>query len=610
MRKMISAGLALVWTLSGVAPFAAAQTAGSAAPPVADPNTPTVVIKADKPATRRRASQWFRAESEHFIVYSDADRKDVAAVIGKLERFRYVLRSYLRQDTTAETAEPKLELYYLSHEQDIDIAHPNGPMYSIGLYQGCEDGTQAYAVHMYYDDSSTQPLEKRPENEGLNYIFEAYARHYLYQTWTDKQPTWFIDGFAHYFSTTRFDGNEAIVGMAPAAMARYLNLVGNMTTYSLDYKDVLRQAETNGHSVLPGVDGVKVEYQTRSWLLVHYILSTPENRQKFGVYMKAVNGGADPVKAFQTAFGISAGQIDNVLWNYRRLHLEALKVMFKSLPEADINFETLPASADKLLMWQSELKACPDARYAPGLLSNIRSEAKKYPSDPLAQRILSRAEATLGEPNAAIPFLTQSTADASYDSEAFYLLGRAQLSLAMKSMGEARAAALKAARQAFAKASTIDPKSATTAWYYYRTVVLETGKPDEDAQAAALIAWQQAPEIDTFALHAGFMYAWLGRKDEALQALKTVADNPRGRELQPVAKAWMAKIQAGTDQASLLAAMQADYPTPKGGLDEWTIATADVVQAVKDAADTADATAALSAADPAETPQTTTASAP
>ncbi len=607
MRKTISAGLALVWALSSTVAFAAdPKVSGNApakTPPAATDDT-TVVIKADKPAYHRHTSQWFKAESAHFIVYSDTERKDVAGLIGKLERFRYVLRSYLRQDTTTETNEPKLEIYYLSHEQDLDIAHPNGPEYSIGLYQSCEDGTQAYAVHMYYQEDAKLPLEKQPENEGLSYVFEAYARHYLYQNTYDKQPTWFIDGFAHYFSTTRFDGNEAIVGMAPAAMARYLNLIGNMTSYSLDYKDILRQLETNGHSVLPGVEGVKVEYQTRSWLLVHYILSTPENRQKFGVYMKAVNGGADPVKAFQAAFGISAGGIDNVLWNYRRQHLEALKVVFKALPEADINFETLPPSAEKLLMWQSALEACPSQSYGPQLLGNIRSEAKKYPGDPLAQRILSRAEATWGDPQAALPYLTKVTADSPYDFDAFYLLGRAQLNLALKSTGPARTAALKASRLAFAKASTIDPKSATTAWYYYRTQVLEAGKPDDDAEAAALIAWQQAPEIDTFALHAGLMYAYLGRTDDAVQALKTVASNPRGRALAAVAKTWLGKVQAGVDQPTLLAAMQADYPAPDGGLQEWTMATSDVVQAVKDAADTADAQAALSSADPTEDPQT------
>lgn len=603
MRKpVLAAGLALVWTLSGAASFAAAQAvSGTTTSPGTDP---TIVVKGERaPLTRRRNAEWFRAESQHFVVYSDTTHKDVALLLGRLERFRYILRSYLRQDTTADEApEPKLEIYYLSHEQDLEIANPSGPAYSIGLYQSCEDGTQAYAVHMYYDGQPGAALEKQPENEGLSYIFEAYARHYLYQNSYNKQPTWFIDGFAHYFSTMRFEGNQAIVGLAPEAMAKQLQRLGNSQYYSLDYKDILRQQETNGHNYI-GVDGVKAEYQVRSWILTHYILSTPENRQKYRVYVQAIEGGQDPLKAFETTFGMKASQISNELWKYRRTHLEALKLNFKALPEADISFFALPESADKLLMWQSALEACPSKSYGASLLSKIRSEAPKFPDSELAQRTLSRAEAIWGDPKAALPYLTKATTETPEDFEGLYLLGRAQLSLAQKSTGDARMAALKAARTALAKASTLDAKSAATAWYYYRTVVLETGKPDEDAQAAALIAWQQAPEIDTYALHAGLVYAYLGRKDEALQALKTVADNPRGRELQPVAQAWMTKVQAGADPASLLAAMQADYPAPKGGLGEWTIATADVVKAVKDAADAEDAAAALSSADPAEEPQ-------
>ncbi len=599
MRKAVSAALAVALALSGVVSGASAQTAS----PGSDP---TIVVKGERTAVKkRRNAEWFRAESQHFIVYSDTTHEDVAQLLKKLERFRYVLRSYLRQDTATETSEPKLELYYLSHEQDLEIARTNGPENAIGLYQSCEDGTQAYGVHMYYDGRPGTALEKQPENEGVSYIFEAYARHYLYQNSYDKEPTWFIDGFAHYFSTARFEGNQAIVGMAPAAMARYLNLAGNMFTYSLDYKDILNQAETNGHSVLPGTAGVKVEYQTRAWVLTHYILSTPENRQKYRTYVQAIDAGEDKVKAFERVFGMKPSQISNELWKYRRLHLEAMKLNFKALPDADISFFALPESADKLLMWQSALRACPHEKYAAWLLDKVRTEAPKFADSELAQRTLARAEAIWGDPNAALPYLTKATTESPEDFEGLYLLGRAQLSLAAKSTGEARMAALKAARTAFAKASTIDPRSATTAWYYYRTVMLETGKPDEDAQAAALIAWNEAPEVDTYALHAGLLYAYLGRKDEAVQALRTVADNPRGRELQPVAKDWLAKIQAGADQATLLAAMRADYPTPKGGLAEWTIATADVVQRVKDEADKQDAEAALSSADPTDPPQTT-----
>ncbi len=551
----------------------------------------TVVVKGERGelTRKRRAAQWFRAESQHFVVYSDVSHKDVALLLGKLERFRYLLHGYWLKDAEAETPEPKPEIYYLSHEQDLDIAHPAGPAYSIGLVQSCEDGTQAYAAHMYYDAGKDTPLEKRPENEGLSYIFEAYARHFLYQNSYDKQPTWFIDGFAHYFATARFDGNEAVVGLAPEAAARYLSLIGSSLTYRLDYKDVLQQKETDGKDTLKG-DQLKAEYQVRSWILTHYILSKPENRQKFGVYIRAVDGGAEPVKAFETAFGMKPSQLSNELWAYRKKGLEAAKMNFKALPEADVSFFALPESADNLLMWQSALKACPSDAYGKQLLGKIRGDAPKYPDSELAQRTLSRAEAIWGDPNVAIAYLTKAKVD---DAEGLYLLGRAQLSLAAKSTGAARTTALQAARQALGKASTVDPESATTAFYYYRAVVLETGKPDEDAQAAALIAWQKAPEIDVYALHAGLVYAWLGRKDQALQALKTVANNPRGRSLAPVARAWIAKIEAGADPAALLAAMQADYPTPEGGLTEWTVATSDVVAAVKDAADKQDAMDAL-----------------
>ncbi len=578
MRKLISASLALVWAMSGAA---SAATPPAPARPGADP---TVVVQGQRQelTRKRRNAAWFRAESQHFVVYSDVKREDVAALLTKLERFRYVLRSYWLHDAEPETPEAKPELYYLSHEQDLEIANPVGPNYSIGLYQSCEDGTQAYAAHMYYNALGATPLEKQPENEGLSYVFEAYARHYVYQNAYDKQPTWFIDGFAHYFATTRFEGNQAILGLAPEAMTWYLNLIGNQLTYTLDYKDVLRQKDGDERDTLKG-DKVKVEYQVRSWILVHYILSSPENLKKFRAYVQLVDAGEDPLKAFEKAFGMNVSQIRKALWDYRRLHLEATRATFNALPEAEVSFFTLPESADKLLLWQSALKACPSQVYGQQLLGKIRDEAPKFPDSELAQRTLSRAEAIWGDPNVAIASLTRDKMPE--DFEGLYLLGRAQLSLAAKSGGAARTAALQAARAAFAKASTIDPNSATTAWYYYRAVVLETGKPDEDAQSAALIAWQQAPEIDSFALHAGLVYAYLGRKDDALQALRTVADNPRGRSLAPVAKAWMAKIQAGTDPAALLAAMQADYPAPEGGLTEWTVASAEVIKQVKDAAD-------------------------
>ncbi len=567
MRAAILVGLAVATTLSGTTSLAAPSPGKDA----------TVTVQGQRQdLTKPHKAHWYRAESQHFILYTDVERPDAVFLLNQLERFRYVLRGFLHQEDESDTLEAKSEIYYLSQLQDLMTIPQPAYHDPIGLYRSCEDGTQAYAVHLNYAGAAALPLEKRPENEGLGYVFEAYARHYLYQHSLDRSQVWFIDGFAHYFSTLRFEGNEAIIGLAPRPFARTLG--DRVSPAELNYKDVLLAKQTDIQLAQASLNA-KMEYQARAWILVHYILSSPENLKKFGVYLKAVDAGTDPAKAFEAAFDMTPAKFQQVSSKLVRGELEATKATFKALPEAEVSFFTLPESADKLLLWGSALKTCPSPGEGRSFLRRIRGEAAKYPDSELARRTLALAETGWGDPNVAVAALTKDkTPD---DFEGLYLLGRAQLSLAKTSTGEARAEALKSARQAFAKASVIDATSTPTAWYYYRTAVMMDGKPDEDAQAAALIAWRQAPEIDTYAFHAGLVYAWLGRKDEALQALRTVANNPRGRELRPMAQAWMAKIQAGADEASLLAAMQADYPSPGGGLYETTRASADTVRGVR-----------------------------
>lgn len=557
-----------------------------------DATPTTVVVQGQKGA--RRPSVWFRAESQHFVIYSDTRHEDVTTLLNALEKFRYVLRSYLREDTTHDDAEPKTEITYLAHEQDLELIRPDGPDYAIGLYSACADADIGVGVYMYADQSRSLPLEKQPDNEGLGYMLEAYARHYSYQHSDLRQPTWFIDGFAHYFSTARFDGNEAIVGMAPAAFARYLNLIGNVTTYSLDYNDVLQQKEDNGHNAA-GPSGVRNEYQARAWLLTHYILSSPDNRRRFEAYLSEIAAGQSPVAAWKAAFGMTPGQLDNTLWRYRLNDLKALKLVFKALPDADISFQSLPASAQSVQLWRTALRTGPSAAYGRVLLTRLRAEAPKFPDSDLAQLSLARAEIEWGDPNAALPYLTKATAGASSDAEAFTLLGRAHLALAKTLDGPARKNQLEQAMLALGRASVLDPGSSETGWWFYRAAAL-SGQMSDDGAAAILTAWKAAPDVDLYALHAGLALAWLGRKDEAMDALRTVADNPRDPALAAAAQVWIDRLGAGVDKAALAAAMGTQ--APDASQPQWTLASGDIVAAVKAAADAQDANDAMSTADP------------
>ena len=573
MRKILSTTFALAMAIGSGAVsagpgFAQAQTASSDKPT-------TVIVEGQKKPFKLfgHTRTWIRGESAHFIIYSDASPADAQAVIARLERFHALLRHIAGLDDQTEAAAPKLELYYLAQSDGLATADPAEPNYAIGLYKSSEEGVQAYATDMYYRPDAKSALERQPENEGLVYIFEAYARHFLSLNDSHRTPLWFIDGFAHYVATARFDDAATVIGMAPQAYADYLHAVDGDIDYHLDYKDVLADIDAKPGFAADDAGNIRNEFGARAWILTHWIESTPQNRAKFAAYLKAVDDGAATDQAFQTAFGLTPQRLDYAMWTYLRgRHVMAMKMPFVAPSVPDVTFQTLPPSADKLLLWQSALKGGATPAYGAKLLAEIRAEAANYPQSDLAQDTLDRAEILWGDPRQALPGLTVAATDKPSDFDSQYLLGRAELAVAQTAAGDERAQALTAAKQAFLKAIDIDPNSAATVYFYYRAQILSYDQPNDAALAAAILAWQMAPEVDSYALTAGLAYAHEGRTTDALRVLHTVADDPHGRSLAGVAKTWIARLTAGASDAEITAALKAEVSTPEGGRAQWTLA--------------------------------------
>jgi len=577
MRKLLSATcVAALLTASGPVLAQTQKTTGD--------KPTTVIIEGQKKRSPDNPHPWIRGESAHFIVYSDASPADAQAVIGRLERFHSLLRHIAGQDSAPETTGPKLEFYYLAHSESLAVADPAQPQYAMGLYKSCEEGVQGYGVDMYYRPDAKSALEHQPENEGQVYIQEAYARHFLMVNDSHRTPLWFIDGFAHYLATARFDDSQAVLGMAPQAYADYLTAIEGEVDYHLDYRDVLADIDHKPGTNALDTASIQNEFGARAWILTHWIESTPENRAKFGAYLKAIDNGATPTEALQTAFGLSPSRLDYTMWDYLKSHhVMAMKMAFTVPTPPDVAFETLPPSADKLLMWQSALKTCATPAYGAKLLSQIREEASKFPRSDLAQDTLDRAEILWGDPRRVLPALNEASVDKPADFESQYLLGRAELAVAQTALGDERTQAFKAAKQAFLKAADIDPNSAPNIYAYFRAQILSYDQPNEAATSAAILAWQLAPEVDAYALAAGLSYAHLGRTDDALHVLHTVADDPRGRSLAGVARAWIARLSPGAHNAAsdadITAALKAGVAAPEGGLAQWTLANHEVLKA-------------------------------
>ncbi|MFS2020067.1 hypothetical protein ACEN88_26250, partial [Massilia sp. CT11-108] len=400
IRAVALAAAGLLFTLN-----AGAGQAGAVSKPSLDG------IQSITVTSQRNPSKWFRAESQHVILYSDTSQDEAQRLLDNLERLDDLLRIYTQGYTRTSGPESKITFYYTARFDDLARvgAGLDAPTReTVGVYSSCTDGVAGFGAQLETIDAlDNSKLARYPLNVSLSFLFEAYARHFLYRHTDLRAPTWFIDGFAHYFSTVRFTDNRMSVGRWPTILGRYFRLLDSeMGTYALYYRDVLEQNEDGG---LGGEGKLRqqVEYAARSWLVVHYALSSEDNRRRLGAYLKAFHDGVPSVQAFERTFGIRVDDLSTAMWRYRLKGLQVLQVDRPELPRAIVNLDVLPEASDDFLLAEASLKSCPsdatrqatirrvlDAAPPPGLSVSV-----------LVQRTVARALIYAGRSADALPYL-------------------------------------------------------------------------------------------------------------------------------------------------------------------------------------------------------------
>jgi tetratricopeptide (TPR) repeat protein len=565
----------LPWTRSLTAAYCLLAACHVGAQPTDVANLERVEVAGKKV----EVSMWFRAESERFVVYSDAREEDVNQLLDNLEKLDHLLRIYTQPIRQAEPQGPKLTLYYHSRASGLREVDAAVPADAVGLYSSCESGVQGFGVHIERIPSlADQQLEKGPLNDSLSYVFEAYARHFLYRPTDIRTPASFIDGFAQYFSSVRFSEQQMVVGRVPKAIANYLGFLSEGRKYSLEYDDVLQNNLANARNYA-GAAGVRLEFEAKSWLLTHYMLSSDDNRKRLNQYLMLVGDGAVPTAAFERAFGVKTADLGQVLWRYRLRGVEALRVAPQSLPAARVSFRTLPRATGEFVLVDAALKSCPGRQAGESLLKKVAALAARFPDNTLARLTLSRAQIDWGDPQEALSRLNAVLQDDDANFEARYLAGVANLRLAGRSEGNARRAHLQAARQHLQRARGLNPRSPEAAFAAFKAEVAATDAPDDAALQGVISAWQTAREVDALAGSAALAYAYAGKADEAYRTLGSLAQNMHDEPMARWARQWQGRLQAGVTRGDILAEMRRD-PLPDMPFKEWTVDKDSVMQKV------------------------------
>lgn len=520
----------------------------------------------------RDPSTWFRIESQHLIVYSDSDPEQVIELVNNLERLDYLLRLYLKPFLIRQMDEPKLTLYF-EHRLDWTPGLGKIPDDTLGLVNSCVSGTQAFTFNlgrMWKSNNASLLTDVGDMTQWA--IFSLYSKNFLNRHTDIRGPEWFIQGFGLYFGGVRFTDDQMAVGRAPGTSADVMKALdyanGNLIFLTYDQvlsKDVpqrffghLKKGEIGTAPYL-----AEWEFQSRSFNLLHYMLSSAENRDKMAQYLDAVNTGSDGGKAFADVFGLSGSGLASTMSYYRRALMKVIKVEFPELPAARIDFTRLSRLEGEFVLDNAALKACPAPGDGKDLLHRLQRAAAGARAVDFAQLTLSRAQIEWGDPRDAIPYLTAAVGRDPNNEEFHYLLGLAHLKLAEGPV-EGKHALLEEARSGLAQAALLAPGRPDISYALFRAGILDTGTPPEKALALAIGTWRQGHDVPAFARLAALSYAWLGDSAGAYRAFNTLVRNGHDPNSAAWAMQWLSRLEKGVEKDELLAAMR-DEPFASPG---------------------------------------------
>jgi cytochrome c-type biogenesis protein CcmH/NrfG len=292
----------------------------------------------------------------------------------------------------------------------------------------------------------------------------------------------------------------------------------------------------------------------RGWLLTHYLSFDPHRSGQLAAYLTAIARGGDPLKAAQQAFG-DLKQLDRDLDAYmRRSRLEYRKVAGAALEFAPIQVSALSPGAAAVMPLLAELKNGVDDQNRARLLAGIRAAQSKFPGDPLVESTLAEIELEAGNPAESIAASDRALKADAGMADAMILKGKALMAQARKS-DPPTPELFAAARKQFMAANKLDPEDPEPLMEYYFSYVSEGKAPTANAIEALHYASDLAPQDVSLRLNSALQYLNEDKLKEARLALAPIAFDPHGRQTAAVARAMIARIDAGDAEGAQKAAM-------------------------------------------------------
>jgi hypothetical protein len=455
------------------------------------------------------ADTWYRAESPNFRIYSNIDAAETRAYLEQLEAFKYLADLLLGNNPKDRVSVSRFTLYLVDSPDHFKTVVPDIGRYVGGFYKTCIEGAQAF---VFAPQSFGAEM-----NFGLRILLHEYSHHLMYSRMRRFYPSWYVEGFAEYFGSTKLQDGYYLVGVRQDERAARLN----SSSRWLDYDVMLDPKRFAAAVKNKRVEGF--QYYAQSWITAHYMLSDSARAQALNSYFDRIVRGEDGSEAFKAATGMTTSQLRSEINSYRRKY-SALQVKVPEMPPSTITVDRLTNEKGDYLIEAAALRACPKKKYGAKLTERLRALSAKRPGDLDLRLELSRAELLFGDAKAARTELESLVAKNSVSFDAHYLLGRSYYQDADGESAEHIDNRSKASAH-FLEAYKLDNGDAPN--LYYLSISMDMGDaPSKSVVNASTGAAMLAPSVPEYALRAALVNLRAGDKNTAIRALQPFANNP------------------------------------------------------------------------------------
>lgn len=461
------------------------------------------------------AAEWRRAESQNFILYSEGDEAEVRQKATQLEQFDQLLRMFTAVEN--ERAGPKFRVYELN---DYGAVSRRFHGTALGVYMPNLRGPFALVprADVWYGRMGTTAQE---------ILFHEYTHHYMLQHFPGSYPSWYVEGFAEFFSTIAFlESGEVEIGRPIQGHIPYLTEPGNW----VDYEDMMTNRIGTGHWSY-----------SQGWLLVHYASFNAQARVALAAYLDAMRRGSTAREAYDSVFGNLDWSIHGAVRRYYRndeVPVRRSRIDFE--PVGDIDVTVLSEEqAEMALLY---------ARIGNAYGGKVRAVARDYPQSAQAQAELADFLVADEHYDDAIAAGRRAVAIDSANVDANLMLGAALIAAA-RDGGNPADPRWNEGRDYVARANRADPSLPLALYLYYRSFPPGAQKP-ESAHAAleqAYLFVQQSPAVRT-ALAIDFIEQ--SRFDEARLILMPVINSLHHDHRDQLAEHVLALIEARRSDTS------------------------------------------------------------